>query len=94
MTDSERKLLIALVLMIDQFLDEHGDQVDSGSMRAGEHAIEAIAGFGLIEIANTRFGRWTEVGKHFRQQEAGIRDPAQADHFDGMKLVGKPESKE
>jgi hypothetical protein len=31
----------------------------------GELAIEALADFGLMEIINTRFGRWTEAGKKF-----------------------------
>ena len=65
MTDSERKLLIALVKMVDQYLDSYDDQVDSRAMSAGEHAIEALADFGLMESINVRFGRWTEAGKSF-----------------------------
>ena len=65
MTDRERKLLVALVKMVDQYLDDYGDEVDSRSMSAGEHAIEALADFGLMENINTRFGRWTEAGKRF-----------------------------
>jgi len=68
MTGSEQKLLVALVLMVDQYLGKHGDEVDSRSMFVGEHAIEALADFGLMEVVNTRFGRWTEAGKHFRRQ--------------------------
>ena len=93
MTDGEQKLLIALVLMVNQHLDEYGDEVDSISVSAGEHAIEALADYGLMEVVNTRFGRWTEAGKHFRRQEAGIRD-VQPDHFDGIRLVSQPEPKE
>ena len=65
MTDRERKLLIALAKMVDQYLDRYGDEVDSLSMSAGEHAIEALADFGLMEVVNTRFGRWTEAGRDF-----------------------------
>ena len=65
MTDGERKLLIALVQMAKQYLDEHGDVVDSLSMSAGEHTIEALAAFGLMEQINTRTGRWTPAGEKF-----------------------------
>jgi hypothetical protein len=94
MTDSEQKLLVALVLMVNQYLDEHGDEVDSRSMSAGEHAIEALADFGLMEVVNTRFGRWTEAGKQFRREEAGIRDPAHVDYPGRIVLVAKPKPKE
>jgi hypothetical protein len=65
MTDGEKKLLIALVQMVKQYLDEHGDEVDSLSMSAGEHAIEALAAFGLMERVNPRVGRWTRSGSDF-----------------------------
>jgi hypothetical protein len=68
MTDSERKLLIALVLMVKQYLDERGGDLDSYSMSAGEHAIEALVAFGLMELAAPPFpgrGRWTEAGNEF-----------------------------
>lgn len=68
LTERERKLLIALVKMVDQYLDEYGDEVDSRAMSAGEHAIEALATFGLMENINTRFGRWTEAGNQFREE--------------------------
>jgi hypothetical protein len=43
MTDSEKKLLIALVvLMVEQYLHGHGDDVDSLAQSAQEHAIEAL----------------------------------------------------
>jgi hypothetical protein len=53
----ETKLLIALVKMVNQYLDEYEGEVDSKSMSAGEHAIEALADFGLMEVIHTRFGR-------------------------------------
>ena len=65
MTDREKKLLIALVKMVDQYLDNHQDEVGSRSMSAGEHAIAALADFGLMEVVRTRFGRWTDAGKKF-----------------------------
>jgi hypothetical protein len=33
LTDSERKLLVALAKVVDQYLDHHGDDVDSRSYR-------------------------------------------------------------
>ena len=66
MTDREKKLLIALVKMVDQYLGRYEDEVDSLAMSAGEHAIEALAEFGLMENINARFGRWTDAGKKFR----------------------------
>jgi hypothetical protein len=92
MTDSDQKLLVALVLMVDQYLDKYGDEVDSRSMWAGEHAIEALASVGLMEIVNIRFGRWTEAGKQFRREEAGIRDPEPIDYPGQIKLVGKSQA--
>jgi hypothetical protein len=89
MNDSEQKLLVALVKMVGQYLDEYGDEVDSRSMSAGEHAIAALADFGLMEVVNTRFGRWTEAGKQFRREEAGIRDAEPIDYPGQIKLVGK-----
>lgn len=91
MTDSEKKLLIALVLMVHQYLDKHGDEVDSRSMSAGEHAIKVLADFGLMENVNIRLGRWTEAGKQFRREEAGIRDPEPINHPGQVRLVGKSE---
>jgi hypothetical protein len=91
MTGNEQKLSIALVLMVNQYLDEYGDEVDSRSMSAGEHAIEALASVGLMEVVNTRFGRWTDAGKQFRREEAGIRDPELIDYPGQIRLVGKSE---
>jgi hypothetical protein len=74
MTDREKKLLIALVNMVEQYLGINEDDVDSRSMSAGEHAIEALADFGLMEVVNTRFGRWTEAGKRFIAENARWRN--------------------
>ena len=75
MSNSGNEVLIALVLMVNQYLDKHGDEVDSRSISAGEHAIEALANAGLMEVVDTSFGRWTEAGKQFRRNKAGIREP-------------------
>jgi hypothetical protein len=72
MTDREKKLLIALTKMVDQYLDQYEDQVDSRSMSAGEHAIAALADFGLMEVVHTRFGRWTDAGKKFVAENARL----------------------
>jgi hypothetical protein len=88
MTEREQKLLIALVLMVNQYLDEHGDEVDSISESAGEHALEVLADFGLIEALNTRFGRWTEEGKRFRREVAGIPDREAMSHASRVQLRG------
>lgn len=90
LTDRERKLLIALVKMVDQYLDEYGDEVDSRAMSAGEHAIEALASVGLMENINTRFGRWTEAGNQFREEFNRIRGLAPAEKTAGIKLIGRP----
>jgi len=94
MTDSEKKLLIALVLMVNQYLDQYDDEADSRSMSAGEHAIEALTDFGLMEVVNTRFGRWTEAGERFRREDAGIRDPARTGYPGSITLVGRSEPKD
>ena len=92
MTDSEKKLLTALVLMVGQHLREYGDEVDTLAESAGQHAIEALADFGLIEVIDSRFGRWTETGKQFRK-EAGIRDPVPIQYLGQIRLVGNSEPK-
>ncbi|WP_407154099.1 hypothetical protein [Bradyrhizobium sp. STM 3557] len=56
MSDSGNQVLIALVLMVNQYLDKHGDEVDSRSISAGEHAIEALASAGLMEVVGNPSG--------------------------------------
>ncbi len=51
--------------MVGQYLDSYENEVDSRSMSAGEHAISALADFGLMENINDRFGRWTDAGRKF-----------------------------
>jgi hypothetical protein len=69
MTDSEKMLLIALAKMVGQYLGQRGDTVDSGAMQAGEHAINALAAFGLMDsTCDGLFGTWTPEGKTFLQE--------------------------
>jgi hypothetical protein len=89
-TDGEKKLLIALVAMVHQYLNRYGDEVDNLAESAGEHAIEVLADFGLMELVNTRFGRWTEAGKKF-SEELGYVKRSLADYPGSIKLVGKSE---
>jgi hypothetical protein len=93
MTDNEKKLVIALVRMVDQYLDRDGDEVDSRSMSAGEQAIEVLAGFGLMDAVNTRFGRWTEAGNKLLE-EIGLRRPEPMDDPAEIVLVAKSQPKE
>ena len=92
MTDNEKALLIALVRMVHQYLDRYGDGVDSRSMSAEEQAIEVLAGYGLMEAVNTRFGRWTEAGNKLLE-EIGLRRPEPMDDPAGIVLVAKSEPK-
>lgn len=91
MTDGEEKLLVALVMMINQHLTARGDEVDTLAESTGEHAIEALADFVLMELVNTRFGRWTEAGERFRREVAGMRDRERIDYPGQIRLVGKSE---
>ena len=93
MTDSEKKLLIALVAMVHQYLHEHGDEVDNLAESAGELAIKVLADLGLMELVNTRFGRWTEAGRKF-SQEIGYVTLAPAAYPGSIRLVGKPDPDE
>jgi hypothetical protein len=88
MTEQEQKLLIALVEMVSQYLTEYGDEVDSISQSAGEHALQVLADFGLMETLNTRFGRWTEEGKRFRREVARILDRDATSNANVVQLRG------
>lgn len=90
MTDSEKNCLIALVAMVHQHLYEYEDEVDSLAVSAGQRAIQALADFGLMEVVNTRFGRWTEVGKKF-SEEIGYVKSAPMAYPGSIKLVGRSE---
>ena len=67
MDGREQRVLEALVLMVRQYLSsDDPDVVDSISMSAGEHAIAALAEYGLMTVeGGIRLGRWTAAGKDF-----------------------------
>jgi hypothetical protein len=66
MDDREKRLLVALVKMVRQYLDHADDGVvDSLSMSAGEHAIAVLAEYGLMEVISGRAGRWTKKSEEF-----------------------------
>ncbi|MGF6434151.1 MULTISPECIES: hypothetical protein [Bradyrhizobium] len=88
MTDSEQKLLIALVKMVSRHLTRYGDQVDSMSESAGERALEVLADFGLMETVNARFDRWTDEGLRFRREMAGVPDQEAVSHGNRLQLRG------
>src|SRR3954453_12267811 len=88
MNEREQKLLIALVLMVSQYLTEYDDEVDSPSQSAGEHALEVLADFGLMETLNARFGRWTEEGQRFRREVARISDREAPSNANAVQLRG------
>jgi hypothetical protein len=90
MTDSERKLLTALVAMVHQHLYAYDDEVDNIAESAGEFAIQALAAFGLMEIVNTRFGRWTEAGKKFSQEIGYVKHKPIA-YPGSIRLIGRSE---
>ena len=92
MTDSEKKLLIALVSMVRQHLYEYGDEVDSLAETAGQRAIEALADFGLMEVVDTRFGRWTTLGKKFLEEIGHARSEPIA-YPGSIRLIGRSEPK-
>jgi hypothetical protein len=70
MTDNEKKLLIALIMIVKQYLGD-GDEVYNSSMSAGEHAFLVLEDFGLMKVLNPQVpctGRWTEAGKSFIEE--------------------------
>jgi len=77
--EREKILLGALVEMVDQCLQpyENGpirydDGVDTLAQSAGEHAVFALAEFGLMNRVSVRLGRWTPAGKAFLAE--GMRE--------------------
>ena len=61
MTDEERRLLVALAWMCEQYLSD-GEGLDHVYMRAGEDAIDLLVKYGLVE-PDARGGVWTEAGR-------------------------------
>jgi hypothetical protein len=68
--DAEKKLLIALVYMVEQYLERDDGLLDHQFMTAGETAIEVLRERGLIESdEGGRFARWSEAGNRFRNSK-------------------------
>ena len=93
MTDGEKKLLIPLVAMVHQHFWEFEDEVDTLAVSAGQLAIAALADFGLMQVVDTRFGRWTESGKRF-SEEIGYVKPEPIAYPGSIKLVGRSRPEE
>lgn len=73
LSDRERKLLRALILMVKQYIDE-GDHLDNLAMSAGEAAYEVLLEYALIKLDgedNWRVAQWTESGRTFIGSETG-----------------------
>ncbi|MBR0897725.1 hypothetical protein JQ616_22465 [Bradyrhizobium tropiciagri] len=62
MTESEKTLLVALANMVDQYLDSYKGSVDPQAMSAAEHAVQALADFGLMKVLSSREAQWTDAG--------------------------------
>jgi hypothetical protein len=72
--EKERRLLMALVEMVEQHLHETDDGVVlSYAMSAGEHAIQMLVEYELMEVQGRGHinGRWTEAGMKFRSSSRG-----------------------
>ncbi|MET3906481.1 hypothetical protein ABID59_000802 [Bradyrhizobium sp. S3.3.6] len=89
MTETEKKLLIALVAMVHQHQYEYEDDVDTLAESAGQLAIQALADFGLMEIVDTRFGRWTEAGKKFSEEIGYVKHKTA--YPGSIRLTGRSE---
>jgi hypothetical protein len=74
----ERKLLEALVLLVDYRCREDG-YIDSGALSECEEAMDVLVGYGIIEWLDDvyRRGRWTSAGEGFRK--AAYRDHPRED---------------
>lgn len=68
MTERERRLLAALAWMARQYLSAGAvnDELDNQCISAGEMALEALAEYGLVTVAESgRCGSWTAAGSQF-----------------------------
>src|SRR4051794_4647285 len=90
MTESEKKLLIALVAMVHQHQYEYEGGVDTLAESAGQLAIQALADFGLMEIVDSRFGRWTEAGKKLAEEIGYVKQKPTA-YPGSIRLTGRSE---
>lgn len=61
MTDAETRLLRALAMMCNQYLQSSDGSLDHLFMSAGEEAVERLVEYGLVQPSPSG-GRWTEEG--------------------------------
>jgi hypothetical protein len=61
MTEDEKRLLVALAWMCEQYLKD-GNCLDHMCMSAGERAVELLVQYGLVR-PGPRGGTWTEAGE-------------------------------
>jgi hypothetical protein len=87
-------LLGALVEMTDACLDryENGsikndDSVDTLAQSAGEHAVRALAHFGLMKRIDPRRGQWTAEGKVFLAE--GKREWVEEKEYESQIRTGR-----
>ncbi|MBR0870870.1 hypothetical protein JQ633_10920 [Bradyrhizobium tropiciagri] len=62
MTENEKTLLVALANMVDQYLDSYRGSVDPQAVSAAEHAVRALADFGMMKVLSSREAQWTDAG--------------------------------
>jgi hypothetical protein len=72
MTESEKTLLVALANMVDQYLDSHRGSVDPQAMSAAEHAVQALADFGLMKVLSSREAQWTGAGSKLLEEARSV----------------------
>jgi len=60
-TEAERRLLVALAWMCEQYLSD-GSGLDHMCMSAGEGAVDLLIQYGLLEPSG-RGGTWTAAGQ-------------------------------
>jgi hypothetical protein len=65
MTEEERKLLVALAWMCEQYLGSGtADHLDHMCMSAGEDAVELLEKYGMVDTSGPgRGGTWTQAGQ-------------------------------
>jgi hypothetical protein len=63
MSEPESKALIALVLMVDQYMSN--GIIDNLAQHAGEMALQVLADHGLVTLqpGSYRFAHWTDAGR-------------------------------
>jgi len=71
MTGREKELLVALAMVVRQYLSENGDTI-YGDNSAGERVIKVLTAFGLMEPVNAVISRWTEEGKKFLAENTNV----------------------